>query len=110
EWIRMLEQSPGAKAAIESAKTWEVRDAKLRRELQAGLALELSLSCAAGRWDGEDPPAERGALCKVMNRQVTSFLGGSNPLANHCILLREGPIILYSVSPQISLRSMSARG
>jgi hypothetical protein len=82
EWVKMLERDPAAKAAIESAKTWEIGDSKLRRELQAGLALELSLSCAAGRWDGEDPPAERGALCKVMNHQVTSFLGRSNPLAN----------------------------
>jgi hypothetical protein len=46
------------------------------------LALELSLSCAAGRWDGEDPPAERGILCKVMNEEVNSFLAGTNPLAS----------------------------
>jgi hypothetical protein len=82
EWVKMVEESPAAKTAIESAKTWKVHDPKLQRELQAGLALELSLSCAAGRWDGEDPPAERGALCHVMNRGVSSFLDGSNPLTS----------------------------
>jgi hypothetical protein len=81
EWVGLVEQNPAAKTAVESAKTWKLRDRKLEGELQAGLALELSLSCAAGRWDGEDPPAERGMICKVMNEKVNSFLAGTNPLA-----------------------------
>ena len=74
EWVGLVEQNAAAKTAVESAKTWKLQDPELEQELQAGLALELSLSCAAGRWDGEDPPAERGVLCKVMNERSTPFL------------------------------------
>lgn len=80
EWVNLVEQSPDAKTAIDSAKSWKLRGSSRARELAAGLALELTLSCAAGRWDGEDPPAERGILCKVMNEKVSSLIGGMNPL------------------------------
>jgi hypothetical protein len=82
EWVGLVEQNAAANTVVESAKTWKLQDPKLEQELQEGLALELSLSCAAGRWDGEDPPAERGILCKVMNEEVNSFLAGTNPLAS----------------------------
>jgi hypothetical protein len=82
EWVGLVERNATAKTAVESAKTWKLQDPKLEEELQAGLALELSLSCAAGRWDGEDPPAQRGMLCKVMNEEVQSFVAGTNPLAS----------------------------
>jgi hypothetical protein len=82
EWVNLVEQNPDAKAAIESAKGWEMRGSSLAPELAAGLALELTLSCAAGRWDGEDPPADRGILCKVMNEKVGSLIGGMNPLTS----------------------------
>jgi hypothetical protein len=81
EWVALVEQDAAAKTAVESAKAWKLEDQKLEQELQAGLALELSLSCAAGRWDGEDPPAASGLLCKVMNEEVNSVLSGTNPLA-----------------------------
>src|SRR5207248_6267802 len=77
EWLRLVEQDPAARAAVESVRTWKLKDQKLEQELQAGSALELSLSCAAGRWDGEDPPADRGILCKVMNERLNSFLAGN---------------------------------
>jgi hypothetical protein len=78
EWVSLVEQNPGAKAAVESARNCKLKDQKLEQELQAGLALEVSLSCAAGRWDGEDPPADRGILCKVMNERLSSFLTGNS--------------------------------
>ncbi|MBV8772926.1 MAG: hypothetical protein JO166_11450 [Deltaproteobacteria bacterium] len=77
EWVRLVEQDPATRAAVESAKSWKLKDQKLQQELQAGLALELSLSCAAGRWDGEDPPSDRGILCRVMNERLTAFLSGN---------------------------------
>jgi hypothetical protein len=79
EWVRLVEQDPGAKAAVESVRAWQLKDQRLQQELQAGLAFEISLSCVAGRWDGEDPPADRGILCKLMNERLRSFLTG-NPL------------------------------
>ena len=82
EWVTLVEQNPDAKAAIDSAKNWKLRGSNLAPELAAGLALELSLSCVAGRWDGEDPPADRGILCKVMNEKVGSLIGKVNPLTS----------------------------
>src|SRR5713101_10169009 len=82
EWVTLLEQKPDAKAAVDSAKSWKVGGSNLAPELKAGLALELTLSCAAGRWDGEDPPPQRGLLCKVMNEKVGSLIGKSNPLTS----------------------------
>ena len=81
EWVTLIEQNPDAKAAIDSAKSWKLRGSSLAPELETGLALELTLSCVAGRWDGEDPPATRGILCKAMNQKVGSLIGGMNPLA-----------------------------
>ncbi|MGI9103120.1 MAG: hypothetical protein ACR2IF_11820 [Terriglobales bacterium] len=75
EWVRKVEENADAKAAIESAKGWNVKldNAKLAKELQAGIAIQIGLSCAAGKWDGEQPPAERGALCKsVLERKLSA--------------------------------------
>jgi hypothetical protein len=81
EWVKKVEENSGAKAAIERARTWNLKisEPKLAKELQAGLAVELALSCAAGRWDGEDPPPDRNALCKsVLERKfnpLTASIG-----------------------------------
>jgi hypothetical protein len=75
EWVKKVEENGGAKAAIEFSKTWNLKldNPKLYKELQAGLATQIALSCAAGRWDGEDPPAERGVLCKsVLERKLVA--------------------------------------
>ncbi len=73
EWVKKVEENSEAKAVIEHARTWNLKtsDPKLAKELQAGMAAELALSCAAGRWDGEDPTADRSLLCKaVLERRV----------------------------------------
>lgn len=73
EWVKMVEQNADAKAAIESAKTWNLKltDPKLVKELEAGVITQTVLSCAAGKWDGEDPPGDRGVLCKtVLDKSV----------------------------------------
>jgi hypothetical protein len=79
EWVRKVEQNPDAKAAIDHARTWNLKtsDPKLAKELQAGLAAELALSCAAGRWDGEEPPADRGVLCKSVLEHKANPLSAS---------------------------------
>ncbi len=74
EWVRRIEENADARAAIEMAKSWNLKpkDPKLLKELDAGLATEMALSCAAGKWDGEDPPADRGVLCKTIIDQTVS--------------------------------------
>src|SRR5581483_7478557 len=60
---------------IESARGWNLKthDPHLYKELQAGIITETALSCAAGKWDGDNPPGDRGTLCRsVLERQVNS--------------------------------------
>lgn len=68
EWVKKIEEDKDAKAAIDSAKGWnlKLKDPKLVKELDAGLLTETALSCMAGKWDGEDPPGDRGVLCKTV--------------------------------------------
>jgi hypothetical protein len=74
EWVKKVEENNDAKAAIESAKSWQLKlkDPKLARELEAGQITQMALSCAAGKWDGEDPPGDRGVLCRtVVDQTIT---------------------------------------
>ena len=66
EWVRKIEENSEAKKAIESAKGWNLNahDPHLAKELEAGTITEMALSCAAGKWDGEDPPGDRGTVCR----------------------------------------------
>jgi hypothetical protein len=76
EWVQKVEENPDAKKAIESAKGWnlKLKDPRLAKELKAGIITEMGLSCAAGKWDGDNPPADRGALCRsVLGRQLNSL-------------------------------------
>src|SRR5260370_890844 len=68
EWVRKMEENAEARAAIEFEKGWnlKLKEPKLAKELEAGQAVQLALSCAAGKWDGEDPPGTRGVLCKTV--------------------------------------------
>ena len=74
EWVKKVEENNDAKLAIESAKSWQLKlkDPKLARELEAGQITQMALSCAAGKWDGEDPPGDRGVLCRtVVDQTIT---------------------------------------
>ncbi len=89
EWVKKVEENAQAKAAIEGAKNWNLKleSPKLAEELKAGLATQLALSCAAGKWDGEDPPGDRGVLCKsVLERKF-------NPLSTNSGAAIESEII-----------------
>jgi len=79
EWVNKIEEDADAKAAIEFARTWNLKkEPKLVKELNAGLATQLALSCAAGKWDGEDPPGERGFLCRTaLDRDISAGSAGS---------------------------------
>ncbi len=84
EWVRKVEENSAAKLALESAKTWDLRsdEPKLETELEAGMAAQMALSCAAGKWDGDDPPAEQAGLCRsVLENKVNPIAGGSNSVS-----------------------------
>jgi len=72
EWVKKVEENNDAKAAIESAKSWQLKlkDPKLARELEAGQITQMALSCVAGKLDGEDPPGDRGVLCRTVVDQT----------------------------------------
>jgi hypothetical protein len=76
EWLKKVEENSDAKKAIESAKGWNLKisDPHLAKELQAGIITQMALSCAAGKWDGDDPPGDRGVLCRsVLQRRMNSI-------------------------------------
>jgi hypothetical protein len=79
EWVTLVESNVEAKKAIESAKRWnlETRDPHLAKELEAGLLTERALSCAAGKWDGDQPPGDRGLLCRSVLDSKVNSLGGA---------------------------------
>jgi hypothetical protein len=80
EWVKKVEDNAEAKAAIESAKNWNLAtdNPDLVKEYRGALALQVALSCAAGRWDGEDLPPEQRAFCRpVSNQGIGSLLGAS---------------------------------
>ena len=76
EWVKKVEENADAKAALESAKGWNLAtdNPNLVKEYRGALALEVTLSCAAGRWDGEDLPAEQRAFCMPVSSQGTGSL------------------------------------
>ena len=79
EWVNKIEENADARKAIEGAKSWNLKgsDARLSKELQAGILTETALSCAAGKWDGANPPAERGVLCRSALDRKMSTAGGA---------------------------------
>jgi hypothetical protein len=76
EWVKKVEENADARAAIESAKGWNLAtdNPNLVKEYRGALALEVTLSCAAGRWDGEDLPAEQRVFCRPVSNQGTGSL------------------------------------
>ncbi|HEV3040744.1 MAG TPA: hypothetical protein VHA33_23465 [Candidatus Angelobacter sp.] len=79
EWIRKIEENAEAKAAVEFAKSWNLKsqDKKLGKELEAGLTTELALSCMTGKWDGEEPEGDRGFLCRSVLEKTIGSVSGS---------------------------------
>src|SRR5581483_49885 len=76
EWVNKLRESPDARREIDSAKGWnlKINDPHLAKELEAGTLTEKVLSCVTGKWDGDDPPGDRGAFCRsVLERKVNAI-------------------------------------
>jgi hypothetical protein len=68
EWIAMVMADPAAKAAIESARTWDIKKGNpaMLHDLEGALGSTLLLSCALYKWDGFNPPPPRVAECKAL--------------------------------------------
>ncbi|HEV2115172.1 MAG TPA: hypothetical protein VGR48_04040 [Terriglobales bacterium] len=79
EWVKKIEENSDAKKAIESAKGWNLKthDPHLAKELQAGVVTEMAVSCAAGKWDGDDPPGDRGTFCRSVLERKMNSVGGT---------------------------------
>ncbi|HJS97706.1 MAG TPA: hypothetical protein VJ756_01350 [Terriglobales bacterium] len=79
EWVKKVEENSDARKAIDFAKGWNLKlsDPRLAKELQAGTVTEMAVSCAAGKWDGNDPPAERGAFCRSVLERKMNSIGGT---------------------------------
>jgi hypothetical protein len=79
EWVRKVEENAEAKRAIETAKGWTLKlhDPHLAKELEAGIITETVISCAAGKWDGDDPPDGRGTLCRSVLERKMNMLGNT---------------------------------
>jgi hypothetical protein len=76
EWVKKIEENADAKTAIEAAKGWNLKlhDSHLAKELKAGIVTQMALSCAAGKWDGDDPPSDRATLCRAgLERKMNAF-------------------------------------
>lgn len=80
EWIQKVEEDHGARKAIEAAKTWnlKVKDPHLASELKAGIITEMAVSCAAGKWDGDDPPGDRGVFCRSVLERKMNPIGSTS--------------------------------
>jgi hypothetical protein len=68
EWVGMVMSFRGAKQAIEYARTWDLSkfNPAMQKDLSGALAAPLLLSCAKGKWDGDNPPQQRKITCKSM--------------------------------------------
>lgn len=79
EWVQKIEENSPAKMAIESARGWNLKthDPHLAKELEAGMVTEMALSCAAGKWDGDDPPGDRGTLCRSVLEHKMNAMGNT---------------------------------
>jgi hypothetical protein len=87
EWVQKVQENQDAKKAIESAKSWNVkkRDRHLAKELEAGMITEMSVSCAAGKWDGDNPPGDRGSLCNSMLARRLNSVDTGNSIDSELI-------------------------
>jgi hypothetical protein len=83
EWVRLVMQHPGARAAIEATKSWDVKafNPAMLHDLEGGLASSLLMSCAAYKWDGYSPAPPRVAECKGILgvAPAAQALGGALP-------------------------------
>lgn len=88
EWVAKVEENPDARKAIELARTWELKgkDARLSKELEAGMDTEIALSCLSGKWDGENPQGSQALICRsLLDRRTTSIAGTGSKLQSEII-------------------------
>jgi len=59
-------QDPGARAAIEAVRTWDVKkfNPAMLHDMEGALGSSLLMSCAVYKWDGFAPAPARVSECK----------------------------------------------
>jgi hypothetical protein len=101
EWVQKIEENAQAKKAIDSARGWNLKmqDPHLLKELEAGTATEMALSCGAGKWDGDDPPGDRGTLCRSVLERKMNSIGNTtgSQLESEIIGLAENLVMPYTL-------------
>jgi len=100
EWVQKVEENPDARKAIASAKGWNLKkkDKHLAKELEAGMITEMAVSCAAGKWDGDDPPGDRGALCRsTLARMMNSFNNSNTSIDSEIIGLAANLLMPFAL-------------
>lgn len=83
EWVALVMQNPGARAAIESTKSWDVKkfNKAMLHDLEGALGSSLLMSCAVYKWDGFNPVPRRTAECKgiIALAPAAQALGATMP-------------------------------
>lgn len=100
EWIAKVEENPDARKAIESAKNWELKgkDARLLKELEAGMDTEIALSCLSGKWDGDNPQGSQALICRsLLDRRTTSIGGSGSKLQSEIIGLAANLLVPFAL-------------
>jgi hypothetical protein len=79
DWLRMLEDDPSAKHAIDYARVWDLKsyNPAMLHDLEASLLVPLAFSCACGKWDGPKPPGRRAAPCHIFGIGAGAGAGDS---------------------------------
>jgi hypothetical protein len=97
EFVRKVEEDAGAKKGIEFARVWDLKgkDARLGRELDLGTYTMTAISCMAGKWDGDDPPADRGVLCRSVLEKKIDSAGSGSRLESEIIGLASGVLVPF---------------
>ena len=100
EWVQKIEENSDAKKMIESAKGWNLKEHNphLVKELEAGTVTEKTISCLAGKWDGDDPPGDEGLYCRsALERRMNAAGGGVSQLESEIIGLAANLAMPYAL-------------
>jgi hypothetical protein len=69
QWIELVEKNADAKAAIEDAKSWDLKkfNPAMQKDLESALGAVLMLSCFKHKWDGDKPAKAPAQQCSAAN-------------------------------------------
>ena len=112
EWIAMVMADPAARAAIESARTWDIKKGNpaMLHDLEGALGSTLLLSCALYKWDGFNPPPPRVAECKALLGLVPAATTAMAVLPNYHGVIPDPANEFWGVQLKFSIVDKLATG